>query len=82
MKQLLHALYITEPDVVVRREGESLLAVRGDGQKDRIPLHLLEQVVSFSSAAVSPAVMAACAYPERFRRKISQAALRNWRFYL
>lgn len=25
MKQLLHALYITEPDVVVRREGESLL---------------------------------------------------------
>lgn len=22
--------------------GESLLAVRGDGQKDRIPLHLLE----------------------------------------
>lgn len=42
MKQLLHALYITEPDVVVRREGESLLAVCGDGQKDRIPLHLLE----------------------------------------
>lgn len=42
MKRLLHALYITEPDVVVRREGESLLTVRGDGQKDRIPLHLLE----------------------------------------
>lgn len=33
MKRLLHALYITEPDVVVRGEGESLLAVRGDGQK-------------------------------------------------
>lgn len=42
MKRLLYALYITEPDVVVRREGKSLLAVRGDGQKDRIPLHLLE----------------------------------------
>ena len=42
MKQLLHALYITEPDVVVRGEEESLLAVRSDGQKDRIPLHLLE----------------------------------------
>ena len=42
MKQLLHALYITEPDAVVRRAGESLLAVRGDGQKARIPLHLLE----------------------------------------
>ena len=42
MKQLLHTLYITEPDVVLRKEGESLLAVHGDGQKDRIPLHLLE----------------------------------------
>lgn len=42
MKQLLHTLYITEPDAVVRREVESLLAVRGDGQKDRIPLRLLE----------------------------------------
>lgn len=60
MKQLLHTLYITEPDVVLRKEGESLLAVHGDGQKDRIPLHLLEQVVSFSGAAVSPAVMDAC----------------------
>lgn len=60
MKQLLHTLYITEPDVTLRKEGETLIAVHGDGQKDCIPLHLLEQIISFSGAAVSPAVMDAC----------------------
>ena len=77
MKQLLHALYITEPDVVLRKEGESLLAVHGDGQKDRIPLHLLEQVVSFSGAAVSPAVITAV---KSVRQKIYGKEGIEWAF--
>lgn len=32
MKQLLHTLYITEPSVTLRKEGETLVAVHGDGR--------------------------------------------------
>lgn len=70
MKRLRHILYLTEPDIALKVEGQALCAVRGDGQKERIPFHLLEGIVSFSYAGVTPAVLTACA-----RRGIGFAAL-------
>ena len=48
MQKLLNTLYITEPDVSLRLKGEALTVIHRDGTKDHIPLHQLEQIVSFS----------------------------------
>ena len=50
MQKLLNTLYITEPDASLRLKGEALSVVQKDGQKCHIPLHQLEQIVSFSYA--------------------------------
>lgn len=60
MQKLLHTLYITEPDTVLRRDGEALVAVHANGREDHIPLHLLDRIVCFSGASISPAVIDAC----------------------
>lgn len=61
MKQLRHTLYLTEPDIALKVEGQALCAVCGDGRKEKIPFHLLEGIVSFSYAGITPAVLTACA---------------------
>ena len=61
MKQLRHILYLTEPDIALKVEGQALCAVCGDGRKEKIPFHLLEGIVSFSYAGITPAVLTACA---------------------
>ena len=60
VQKLLHTLYITEPDTVLRRDGEALVAVHANGREDHIPLHLLDRIVCFSGASISPAVIDAC----------------------
>ena len=61
MRQLLHTLYVMEPDVTLHLAGKALEAVHEDGRKDHIPLHMLEKIVSFSCRPASPSLMARCA---------------------
>ena len=61
MKQMRHILYVTEPDLALKIEGQALCAVHSGGRKDKIPFHLLEGIVSFSYASITPAVMTECA---------------------
>ena len=61
MKQLRHILYLNQPDIALKVEGQALCAVCGDGKKEKIPFHLLEGIVSFSYAGITPAVLTACA---------------------
>ena len=61
MKQMRHILYVTEPDLALKIEGQALCAVHSEGRKDKIPFHLLEGIVSFSYASITPAVMTECA---------------------
>lgn len=61
MMQLKRTLYITEPDVSLGVEGETLRIDHPDGQKDKIPLHLLESIISFTYRSVSQKLMTVCA---------------------
>lgn len=61
MQKLLNTLYITEPDASLRLKGEALSVVQKGGQKCHIPLHQLEQIVSFSYAPATLPLMTACA---------------------
>ena len=61
MKKLLNTLYITQPDVYLALDGETVIAKRDDEVLLRIPLHNLEGIVSFGYTGASPALMGACA---------------------
>ena len=45
----------------LRLDGQALRVTHADGRKDHIPLHLLEQIVTFSYGTVTQHVMDACA---------------------
>lgn len=61
MRQLLNTLFITSEDIYLSLEGENVLANRAQEALARYPLHTLSQIVSFSYAGASPALMGACA---------------------
>lgn len=60
MKQLLNTLYVLSEDSYLSLDGENIVVERGDGEKSRFPLHMLEGVVSFSYKGASPRLMGAC----------------------
>lgn len=53
MIQLLHTLYITEPDTELRLKGEALRVIHKDGREDHVPIHLLDGIVTFSYGTVT-----------------------------
>ena len=61
MKQLLNTLFITSEDIYLSLEGENVLANRDKQVVARYPLHTLQNIVCFSYAGASPALMGACA---------------------
>ena len=61
MLKLHHVLYITEPDITLKLDGGAVLACHADGQEDRIPLHLLQGIVSFSHIPPTQALAKTCA---------------------
>lgn len=61
MKKLLNVLYVTLPEAFLTLDGENLLIKKEEKVALRLPLHNLENVVCFSYAGVSPALMSACA---------------------
>ena len=61
MKPLLNTLFVTSEDIYLTLDGENVVANRGKGAVARYPLHTLQNIVSFSYAGASPALMGACA---------------------
>lgn len=61
MKQLLNTLFVTSEDVYLALDGENVVAKRGDDIVARYPLHTLQDIITFSYAGASPALMGACA---------------------
>ena len=61
MKQLLNTLFVTSEDIYLSLEGENILANKAQQAVARYPLHTLQNIVSFSYAGASPALMGACA---------------------
>ena len=60
MRKLLNTIYVTSENAWLRKDGANLV-VEVDGQeKGRVPLHMLEGVISFGRVGASPALMAAC----------------------
>ena len=61
MRKLLNTVYVTTEDAWLRKDGANLVVEVEGVERGRVPLHLLDGVVSFGRAGASPALMAACA---------------------
>jgi len=61
MKHLLNTLYVMTEDAYLSLEGETVLVNQNDKVIGKFPLHNLCNIVSFSYAGASPALMGACA---------------------
>lgn len=60
MRKLLNTMYVLSGDAELSAEGESIVVQQGGAELSRTPLRTLERIVSFSEAAVSPALFGAC----------------------
>ena len=61
MRKLLNTIYVTSEDAWMRKDGANLVVEVDGAERGRVPLHLLDGVVSFGRVGASPALMAACA---------------------
>ena len=61
MRHLLNTLYVTSEDIYLSLDGENVVANRANEIVARYPLHTLSEILSFSYAGASPALMGACA---------------------
>lgn len=61
MKHLLNTLYILSEDIYLSLDGENVVANRDKQAVARYPLHTLQNIITFSYAGASPALMGACA---------------------
>lgn len=64
MKHLLNTLFVTSEDIYLSLDGENVVANQEKQVLARYPLHTLCNIVSFSYAGASPALMGACAKRE------------------
>ena len=62
MKHLLNTLYILSEDIYLSLDGENVVANRDKQAVARYPLHTLQNIITFSYAGASPALMGACAH--------------------
>lgn len=60
MKKLLNTLFVTTRDAYLALDGENIL-VKIDEQKNRVPLHNIEAIVTSGYLGASPALMRKCA---------------------
>lgn len=60
MRRLLNTLFVTSEDAYLTLDGENIVVRREKEEAGRFPLHNLEEIVSFSYAGASPALMGAC----------------------
>lgn len=61
MKKLQNTLYVTSPDGYLSLDGENVMVRREEEVIGRVPLHNLENIVSFGYRGASPGLMFACA---------------------
>ena len=61
MRKLQNTLYVTNPDAWLSLDGENVVVRTDDDVLGRVPLHNLENIVSFGYRGASPALMGACA---------------------
>ena len=60
MKRLLNTLFVTSEDAYMTLDGENIVVRRDKEEAGRFPLHNFEEIVCFSYAGASPALMGAC----------------------
>ncbi|WP_183856492.1 type I-C CRISPR-associated endonuclease Cas1c [Prosthecomicrobium pneumaticum] len=61
MRRMLNTIYVTGEDAWLRKDGANLVVEVDGTERGRVPLHMLEGVVSFGRPGASPALLAACA---------------------
>jgi CRISPR-associated protein Cas1 len=61
MHRMLNTIYVTSEGAWLRKDGANLVVEVESAEQGRVPLHMLEGVVSFGRPGCSPALMAACA---------------------
>lgn len=61
MKKLLNTLYVTSEESYLSLDGENIVISDHGHEVGRLPLHNLEEIVSFGYRGTSPALMGACA---------------------
>lgn len=61
MRRMLNTIYVTSDDAWMRKDGANLVVEVEGVEQGRVPLHMLDGVVSFGRPGCSPALMAACA---------------------
>ena len=62
MKHLRNTLYINQPDRYLSLDGENVVVSCEGNEIGRVPLHNLEQIITFGHAGTSPALMGKCAH--------------------
>lgn len=60
MRKLLNTLFVTSEDVYLSLDGENVVVSREKKEIGRFPLHTLSDILSFTYAGASPALMGAC----------------------
>ena len=61
MRRMLNTVYVTSESAWLRKDGANLVVEVDGVEQGRVPLHMLDGIVSFSWPGSSPALMAACA---------------------
>jgi len=60
MKKLENTLYITSPDAYISKEGENVVIHKNKEEIGRVPIHLIDNLISFTYSGVSTQAMKLC----------------------
>lgn len=60
MKRLLNTLYVTSEGAWLKKDGANIVMMLDGEERGRLPSHMLESLVCFGRALVSPPLMAYC----------------------
>lgn len=60
MRKLLNSLYITTPNSYISKDGENIVIKVGEEERFRIPVHNVENIISFGYIGASPALIGMC----------------------
>lgn len=60
MRKLLNTLYISSADLYLRLENDNVIVQREQEELERIPLHTLESIVSFTRTGISVPLISSC----------------------
>ena len=60
MRHLMNTLYVITPQSYLRLENENVVIEQKNSDSQKVPLHVLEGIITFGSLGISPALMGAC----------------------